>query len=85
MGGVRSLGEFYLNTLVNEHDIDWVFFSTAGTLEPGERTGIFRLGKDDLIVDADGNSHISVEDYAMAMVDELEKPVHHFERFTIGY
>ena len=73
MGGVRSLGEFYLNTLVNEHDIDWVFFSPAGTLEPGERTGIFRLGKDDLIVDADGNSHISVEDYAMAMVDELEK------------
>ena len=85
MGGVRSLGEFYLNTLVNEHDIDRVFFSPAGTLEPGERTGIFRLGKDDLIVDADGNSHISVEDYAMAMVDELEKPVHHFERFTIGY
>lgn len=85
MGGVKSLGEFYLNTLVNEHDIDWVFFSPAGTLEPGERTGIFRLGKDDLIVDADGNSHISVEDYAMAMVDELEKPVHHFERFTIGY
>lgn len=85
MGGVKSLGEFYLNTLMNEHDIDWVFFSPAGTLEPGERTGKFRLGKDDLIVDADGNSHISVEDYAMAMVDELEKPAHHFERFTIGY
>ena len=85
MGGVKSLAEFYLNTLINEHDIDWVFFSPAGTLEPGERTGNFRLGKDDLIVDADGNSHISVEDYAMAMVDELEKPTHHFERFTIGY
>lgn len=85
MGGVKSLGEFYLNTLMNEHDIDWVFFSPAGTLEPGERTGKFRLGKDDLIVDSDGNSHISVEDYAMAMVDELEKPAHHYERFTIGY
>lgn len=85
MGGVKSLGEFYLNTLMSEHDIDWVFFSPAGTLEPGERTGKFRLGKDDLIVDANGNSHISVEDYAMAMVDELEKPAHHFERFTIGY
>lgn len=85
MGGVKSLGEFYLNTLINEHDIDWVFFSPAGTLEPGERTGKFRLGKDDLIVDADGNSHVSVEDYAVAMVDELEKPAHHFERFTIGY
>ena len=85
MGGVKSLGEFYLNTLMNEHDIDWIFFSPAGTLEPGERTGKFRLGKDDLIVDADGKSHISVEDYAVAMVDELEKPAHHQERFTIGY
>lgn len=85
MGGVRSLGEFYLDTLMNEHDIDWVFFSPAGTLEPGERTGEFRLGKDDLIVDAEGNSHVSVEDYAVAMVDELEKPAHHNERFTIGY
>ena len=85
MGAVKSLGEFYLNTLMNEHDIDWIFFSPAGALEPGERTGKFRLGKDDLIVDADGKSHISVEDYAVAMVDELEKPVHHQERFTIGY
>ena len=85
MGGVRSLGEFYLNTLMNEKDIDWVFFSPAGTLEPGERTGQFRLGKDDLIVDENGNSHISVEDYAVAMIDELENPAHHYERFTIGY
>lgn len=51
MGGVKSLGEFYLNTLMNEKDIDWIFFSPAGTLEPGQRTGKFRLGKDDLIVD----------------------------------
>lgn len=85
MGGVKSLGEFYLNTLMNEKDIDWVFFSPAGTLEPGKRTGKFRLGKDDLIVDENGKSHISVEDYAMAMVDELENSKHHVERFTIGY
>lgn len=85
MGGVRSLGEFYLNTLMNEKEIDWIFFSPAGTLEPGKRTGKFRLGKDDLIVDENGNSHISVEDYAVAMVDELEMPQHHHERFTIGY
>lgn len=85
MGGVKSLGEFYLNTLMNEKAIDWVFFSPAGTLEPGQRTGKFRLGKDDLIVDESGNSHISVEDYAVAMVDELEIPKHHYERFTIGY
>lgn len=85
MGGVRSLGEFYLNTLMNEKEIDWIFFSPAGTLEPGKRTGKFRLGKDDLIVDENGNSHISVEDYAVEMVDELEMPQHHYERFTIGY
>lgn len=85
MGGVKSLGEFYLNTLIHEKDIDWVFFSPAGTLEPSKRTGVFRLGKDDLIVDENGNSHISVEDYAVAMVDELETPKHHYERFTIGY
>ena len=85
MGGVKSLGEFYLNTLMNEKDLDWVFFSPAGSLEPGERTGKFCLGKDDLIVDENGKSHISVEDYVMAMVDELEKESHHYERFTIGY
>lgn len=85
MGGVKSLGEFYLNTLMNEKDIDWIFFSPAGTLESGKRTGKFRLGKDDLIIDENGISHISVEDYAVAMVDELENPKHHCERFTIGY
>lgn len=85
MGGVKSLGEFYLNTLSKEDDIDWVFFSPAGSLEPGKRTGVFRLGKDDLIVDSEGKSRISVEDYAVAMVDEVEVPAHHKERFTIGY
>ncbi len=85
MGGVKSLGEFYLNTLRNEKDIDWVFFSPAGSLEPGERTGSYRLGKDDLIINDNGESKISVQDYAKAMVDELENPQHHQERFTIGY
>lgn len=85
MGGVKSLGEFFLNTLSNEKSIDWVFFSPAGTLEPGAATGTYRLGKDDLIVDSNGNSHISVGDYARAMVNEFETPAHHQERFTIGY
>ncbi len=85
MGGVKSLGEFYLDTLMNEKEIDWVFFSPAGTIAPGQRTGKFRLGKDDLITDEKGNSNISVEDYAVAMIDELEVPKHHQERFTIGY
>lgn len=86
--GVKSLGKFFLETLVNEKDLDWVFFSPAanlGNLTTGIRTGKFRLGKDDLIVDEKGDSFISVEDYAMAMVDELEQENHHQERFTIGY
>lgn len=85
IGGVKSLGEFYLNTLMNEKDIDWVFFSPAGSIEPGKRTGNYRLGKDDLIVNDKGESKISVQDYAKAMIDELETPQHHKERFTIGY
>jgi putative NADH-flavin reductase len=49
------------------------------------RTGKFRLGKNDLIVNEKGESKISVQDYAVAMIDELENPAHHRERFTIGY
>jgi hypothetical protein len=52
---------------------------------PGERTGKFRLGLDDLLVGPDGQSRISVEDYAVAMIDELEHPRHTRRRFTVGY
>lgn len=86
--GVRSMGKFYLDTLTNENDIDWVFLSPAanlGNLQYGERTGKYRVGKDDLLVDENGESFISVEDYAMAMIDELENPKHHKERFTVAY
>lgn len=88
MPGVKSLGEFYLNTLTKEQDIDWIFLSPAanlGNLQPGTRTGKYRVGKDELLVDEKGDSFISVEDYAMAMVDELETPKHHKERFTVAY
>ena len=83
--GVRALGSFYLDFLKKEKEIDWVFFSPAADMRSGVRTGRYRLGQDDMIVDKVGNSHISVQDYAAAMIDELEKPVHHQERFTIGY
>lgn len=83
--GVKALGELYLNFLENEKEIDWVFFSPAADMRSGVRTGRYRLGKDDMITDIVGNSHISVEDYAAAMIDELEYPKHHQERFTIGY
>ena len=82
---VRALADVYLIDLKAENSIDWVFFSPAGIIEPGLRTGKFRLGKDDLDVDEKGESKISVQDYAVAMIDELEKPAHHRERFTIGY
>lgn len=83
--GVKSMGEFYLNTLMKVQDIDWVFFSPAGNLGnmgPGVRTGKYRLGKDDMLFDEKGESFISVEDYAVAMIDELEQERHHKERFT---
>ncbi|MBR5911710.1 MAG: NAD(P)H-binding protein [Bacteroidales bacterium] len=86
--GVKSLGEFYLNTLMKENDIDWIFFSPAGNLgnmTTGVRTGKYRLGKDDMLFDEKGESFISVEDYAVAMVDELEQENHHKERFTAAY
>ncbi|RHI09270.1 NAD(P)-dependent oxidoreductase [Bacteroides sp. AM16-24] len=83
--GIKSLGEFYLNTLRKEKDIDWIFLSPAANMTPGKRTTKFRIGKDDLVVDANGDSNISVEDFAVAMVDELEQEKHHKERFTIGY
>ena len=86
MSTVRTLGNFYLNTLTKEDGIDWAYFAPAGEFDAnGKRTGTYRLGYEDLIVDANGKSHISVQDYAKAMVDELEMPTHHKELFTIGY
>ena len=82
---VEALANIYLKDLMEEESIDWVFFSPAGIIEPGLRTGKFRLGKDDMVVNEKGESKISVQDYAVAMIDELEKPAHHKERFTIGY
>jgi putative NADH-flavin reductase len=71
--------------LIKKSDINWTSFSPAAFFEPGERTGKFRLGKDTLISDDQHNSRISMEDYAIALVDELEKPQHERQRFTIGY
>lgn len=83
--GVKGLADVYYNYLKTEKDLDWVFFSPAASIVPGERTTKYRLGKDDMIFDDKGESTISVEDYAKAMLDELEIPTHHQERFTIGY
>ncbi|MFH8365786.1 NAD(P)-dependent oxidoreductase [Streptomyces sp. NPDC018031] len=64
---------------------DWAYLSPAALLEPGVRTGAYRLGADELVVDADGNSSISMEDLAVALIDEAERPRHHRTRFTVGY
>ena len=74
-----------LNMLRKEGSLEWSFLSPSADLSPGERTGKFRLGTDQLLRDANGESRISIEDYAMAMIDEVEKPQHIRQRFTVGY
>jgi putative NADH-flavin reductase len=66
-------------------DLDWSYFSPAALIEPGTRTGKFRLGGTRLISAANGESRISVEDYAAALVDELENPRHLRQQFTVAY
>ncbi len=77
-------GGVFLDLLKKVADLDWTFLSPAAMFVPGTRTGTFRLGKDQLLTNAQGSS-ISFEDFAIAMVDELEKPAHTRQRFTIGY
>ncbi|MCW5797143.1 MAG: hypothetical protein LZF60_270027 [Nitrospira sp.] len=74
-----------LNVLRKEMGLDWSFLSPSADIAPGRRTGKFRLGKDQMLRDASGQSRISTEDYAMAMIDEVEKPAHLRQRFTVGY
>jgi hypothetical protein len=68
-----------------EKDLEWTFFSPAIVIEPGSRTGRFRLGTDSPVFDEKGNSYISYDDYAVALIDELEHPSFIRRRFTIGY
>ena len=78
-------GRAFLNTLRDEKDLNWTFLSPSALFEPGERTGTFRLGGDQLLADAAGASRITMEDYAIALVDEIESPRHSRQRFTVGY
>ena len=71
--------------LLRDSDLDWTYFSPAGFIQPGERTGKFRLGTTSLITDDKGNSSISAEDYAIALVDELEHPKHIRQQMTAAY
>ena len=75
----------FLDQLRQEQALDWVFLSPAAMLVPGERTGNYRVGADQLLSDANGESRISLEDYAVAMLDEAERPRHSRQRFTVAY
>lgn len=77
-------GAEFLDILKQEKQLDWTFLSPSAEFVPGERTGKFRLGKDGLLSNDEG-SRISFEDYAIALVDEIEKPQHSRQRFTVGY
>jgi uncharacterized protein len=66
-------------------NVEWTYVSPPALLEPGARTGNYRLGKDHLVTDADGQSSISMEDFAIALVDEAEQARHLGTRFTVGY
>ncbi len=65
--------------------LDWTYFSPAGLLEPGAKTGVYRLGTTTLLTDETGASRISVGDYAKALVDELEQSAHSRAQMTIAY
>jgi len=75
----------YLNTLKEETDLDWTFLSPAIMLHPGERTGKFRLGTENPVFGENGQAEISVEDMAVAIVNELENNQFIKKRFTLGY
>lgn len=79
-----SKGAEFLELLKRTDDLDWSFVSPSAEIFEGERTGSFRLGKDELLVGPDG-SRISFEDFAVALVDEIEKSGHLRQRFTVGY
>ncbi len=75
----------FLDQLRGEHELNWAFLSPAAHLAPGERTGKYRVGGDQLLTGADGQSRISIPDYAVAMLDEVETPRHSRGRFSVAY
>ena len=83
----KPIAKAHVRTLnvLRASDIDWTYVAPAAYFEPGERTGKFRLGRDELIANEKQESRISMEDYAIALVNELEKPDHRKQRFSVGY
>jgi uncharacterized protein len=71
--------------LKEEKELEWTFLSPPASIAPGERTGHYRVGEAPASQKQRGDSKISTQDYAVAMLDELEKPQHIGERFTVAY
>jgi putative NADH-flavin reductase len=78
-------GAAFLDLLRAETELNWTSLSPSALFTAGERTGKFRLGNDQLLTSADGKSSISFEDFAVALADEIERPAHIRQRFTVGY
>ena len=74
-----------LNLIREESTLEWSFVSPPALLQPGERSGRFRLGGDQLLMNGEAPAGISVADLAVAIIDELEQPQHIRQRFTVGY
>ena len=74
-----------LNVIKKETDLNWTVLRPSSLFGPGERTGKFRLGTDYLLVDSEGNSHVSFQDYAVALFDELDNSAFIKKAFTVGY
>lgn len=73
-----------LKDLENSSDVKWTYLSPAAFFNPnGQRTGSYQEGKDHVIVNSSGQSYVSYEDYAIAVLDEIELPKHLNERYTV--
>ncbi|TKJ84105.1 3-beta hydroxysteroid dehydrogenase [Paenibacillus sp. CFBP13512] len=84
---IRPLAQAHVDAyeIYSQSDLDWTYVSPASWIEPGKRTGNFRIGTNRLVTDDDGASRISIEDYAAALFDEVEDPLFTRTRFTVAY
>ena len=82
---IAKAAQDYLDLLLSSEDLDWTVLAPGAEFIEGERTGKFRLGNHELIKDENGRSAISFEDYATALLDEIENPLHVKDYFSVGY
>lgn len=86
--GCRPIADAHLAALAvyrQIEDVNWTYLAPAALVAPGQRAGTYRLGKDRLLIGRDGQSRISAEDFAVAVVDEVESSAHPRQRITVAY